>query len=356
LTLAPCTAPFPDLAGAAEPPQAQTSRGPVSEEEGDLLWNDGREAAEAGRCAEAAPKLQRLVDRYPGHAGYVLAHLLLGQCLLQLDDFNAAIASLRFFTSGSASETTPQAHDLLQRGRVTLGRAYLAAGRGHEAYLTASEIARHVRKQPDGGAETSSLEGLLIRSRALILMNQDDRALETLDSASAGIKPGEASLAAEAAWTRMKLVSRRCARLPGKGGMDEAQVRDQLGRRGGCVLEATVIAREALMTGATDWAKRVEEQAVEVVGSFHEACTRAPDPPRSKPRRTAEELRKYRAELADVMARDCAGALKGAVTMLDGWKDRVPTQSAPYLKKIRSAYAEQLSRLDHGAAPGGAGR
>jgi hypothetical protein len=151
----------------------------------------------------------------------------------------------------------------------------------------------------------------------------------------------QAELKAEAASTRMKLVTRRCAKLPGKGGMNEAQARDELERRGGCVLEATVLARDTLMTGQVIWAKQVEREAVDALNSFRKACSEPPAPLK-KAKRTREELKKYKAELADILARDCAKTIQGAVTMLDGWKDRVPAQSAPYLLGIRSAFADAL--------------
>jgi hypothetical protein len=332
LTLA--TSAFPEAFAGTD-----TSRGPVSEEEGNILWQDGQSDAAAGLCADAVPLLERLVDRYPAHPGYVKAHLLLGECLIKLDDARAAVAPLRYFTSGSASESTPESHELIQRGRVALGRAYLALSRGNEADLVASEIAKHAN--PGTPPEHSAVEGLLIRTGALILLGQDERAQETLDSVSPQIKPAETDFAAEAAWAKMKLVTRRCSKLLAKGGLDEAQVRNQLSRRGDCMLEATVAARDALMTGQTLWAKRVEQQAIEALGSFEDVCRKPPSPPK-KSKRTQTELKKYRAELSDIMARDCAHAVQGAITMLDGWKKQMPAQSAQFLEGIRNAFAEAL--------------
>jgi hypothetical protein len=325
-----------------------TSRGPVSEEEGNILWQDGQSDASGGLCADAVPLLKRLVDRYPGHPGYVKAHLLLGECLIQLDDPSAAVAQLRYFTQGSASEANPESHDLYQRGRVALGRAYLALGRGSEADLVASEIARHA--SPSGPAELYAVEGLLIRARALVLLGQDERAQDTLDSVTPLIPAGHTDLSGQAAWTKMRLVNRRCSRLLAKGSLDEAQARNQLGRRGDCMLEATVAARDALLTGQASWARRVEQQAIEALGSFEDACRKAPSPPK-RSKRTPTELKKYRAELAQVMARDCARTVQGAITMLDGWKKEMPAQSAPYLLGIRSAFADALAQAKEGAKP-----
>ena len=44
----------------------ETSNGPTSPQEADILWNDGQKAFEKGQYQDAINDLQRLVDRYPG--------------------------------------------------------------------------------------------------------------------------------------------------------------------------------------------------------------------------------------------------------------------------------------------------
>lgn len=315
----------------------------MSPEEGAILWKDGSSDAQAGLCADAVPKLTRFVDRYPGHEGYVRAHLLLGECLYRLGDFKEAIRRLQYFTSGSANENPAEALELFQKGRVALGWAYLAADRGNEAYLTSLDIAKRVKK--DEATSRIALQGLLIKARALVLLKQDAKAEKTVDSVIQRLSPdSDAELRGEAAWVRMKLVSRRCTQLPGKGGMDEAQARDQLRRRGSCMLEATVLAREALISGQEEWARKAELETRQASSGFRAAC--ATPPPPAKIKRSKTELQKYNAELADVLAKDCAKTLRGAVSLVEGWNKDVPPVAQPYLAGMRDAFKADLVRLD----------
>jgi hypothetical protein len=314
ITLAPCTAICLD-----------TSRGPVSPQEGDILWKDGSSEAQAGLCADAVPKLQRLVDRYAGHAGYLRAHLLLGDCLLKLGDAPAAITALRYFTSGSANEKSPESHELFQRGRVLLGRAYLAAGKGNEAYLTSMDIAKR-----ESGSTEAAVEGLLIKARALLLLGQDAKSEKTVDSATQHLNADSPpELRGEAAWTRMKLTANRCEKLPSSKPMNEAQARQQLERRGLCVLEAVNFAHDALAAGNEEWSRKVRDESRTVLDSFSSACMTPPAA--SGPKRSATELRKYRAELTQALVRDCTSTLRQALPKTD--------------ESLRDAFAVQLERL-----------
>ncbi|HUP56536.1 MAG TPA: hypothetical protein VM598_03725 [Bdellovibrionota bacterium] len=314
-----------------------TSRGQTSEEEGRVLWKDGRAAAEEGRCADAVAPLSRLVDRYPGHEGYIRAHLLLGECLLALGDAKAALKPLRYFVSGSANETRPEARELFGRGRASLARAYLAAGRFQEAFLTAEEI---LKRSP--GAE-----GMLLKARAQIGLGQLERAEKSLGDARRGVTAtSSAALRGEAAWTRMRLETRHCEKLPARGKMDEAQARNQIERRGNCLLGAALHAREAIASGDPEWSRLAEAEAREASSSFRAACSNPPDPlPLRKGRRTAVEVLKYRSELADVFARDCAAKLTSAIGMVEGWSKELPAKAAPYLGGIRDALKGELERL-----------
>jgi hypothetical protein len=70
-----------------------------------------------------------------------------------------------------------------------------------------------------------------------------------------------------------------------------------------------------------------------------------PPPAGKKNRRSAVEMRKYQAELGDVLAHDCARTFKSALGMFDGWNKDIPASTAGYLGRIREAYSTELKRL-----------
>src|SRR5262249_50706239 len=137
------------------------------------------------------------------------------------------------------------------RARVDLARAQLLLQRYHEAYLTSREMLDPQKGRPPLPVELR-VWALSLKARALAGLGRDDRAQEAVDSAKPDLQslPQTAfeTIDARAGLARIELILkyRRCARFPSPEPLGEAQVRDQISRRGLCLLEALPAFRTAL--------------------------------------------------------------------------------------------------------------
>ncbi|MGZ3688646.1 MAG: tetratricopeptide repeat protein, partial [Bdellovibrionota bacterium] len=206
----------PLAAEAKAPPIPPTSVGPTSAEEAEVLWREGRNSFDAGEYRDAVSDLQRLIDRYPGFAGFREAHLLVGRARLKLGEPARAIAPIQFYIQGAAEDPD------VFRAKLSLARAYVGTRQFHEAELLCEELERKFEHAMVTSPDLRG-ENLLLKAQALIGVNHDDRARMSLDSAkgylaSPRISP---SLRAEGAWMEIIIHNRRCALLPDHGQMEE---------------------------------------------------------------------------------------------------------------------------------------
>ena len=312
--------------------------GPRSPEEAAFLWSEGKALATKGDCTGAVGPLKRFVDRYPGLENYVVAHLLLGRCQFVLGETTAAIKALRYFVGGSGARAYPEYFE----GKVLLTRALIKIRDFPEALLAATELERETRDRP--ALTARRVEGLLLKAEALSGRGEGSRAQAALTSAQSNLKGGAlpdsaaAPLRAELALVSLELNARECAALPSRDQMDEAQARSQYDRRASCQLKGLTYFREVLAQNQESWSARAVNELLESFHDYSQACGSPPEPKplrEGKPR-TAEQLRKYKDELAALLKSECAAHRREALDLLATWKAQAPPTTAGMIEKVRA--------------------
>ena len=308
-------------ASAKEDQTLHSSIGPTSTEEAGVLWKKGNQAFEEKKYPEAVRSLERLIHRYPASAHFFEAHRLLGIAHLENHEPHLAIVPLKDFV-----EVERKSSAGLQT-RLALGRALLDLKKFHETLLLAEELL--VEK---GTSNEVSIAALLMKARALMGLNEDARATQSLDSAkvkleaqkepSLPLKP----LKGQAAWLELKLKIRTCEKFPTKGSLTEEQIRNQLNRRGTCLSEASLLHLKTLEAGDLDWGR---QSALELSSSFQDytkACKNPSNPPPlARPeKRTKTQLKQYRSELVQLLQKECAEKREKAETLLLSKKEKSP--------------------------------
>lgn len=286
-------------------PVKPTSVGPTSSAEAEILWEDGKKAFDASEFSECADRLQRLVDRYPAFAQSHSAHFILGKSWLELGRADKALPPLKYFVESSNPESAPSA-------RLWLGRAYLDLHKFHEAYLLTLEKNR-------GLAPEIETENLLIKSRALMGMKQDDRATQSIQSARK-LAPQNHDLVDKIDLIDLQLKLRACAKYAAAKQLAEDQARSQIESRGVCLLEAVSRFKDPIlaMTGAQTQKQATQELST-AFQAYTEVCAHPPDPTPLRPKpRTREQLIRYRHELAAQLREDCGKKSAAASRLIKG--------------------------------------
>lgn len=324
------------LASAAPAHAAPSHLGGTSAPEAELIWKDGQAAFEAGRYREAVTLLRRLINRYPGHAGFLEAHRLLGVSFLELGRPAEALAPLRQYAN--ASRATGLEAQLV--GKIWLARAQLALNKGAEALLLADEI----RKK--SARDRTRAEAQLLRAHALILQNRDVEAAGATDQSLTQLRDAPSpELLAEAKSLLLEILIRQCSRLPSKGGMDEAQARDQLERRATCQQDTLKLLHDVADADSGDTLTAATEAASAGYVELAERCLHPPDPlPLPKGKRSAEQLTAYRADLRRLILPVCQSAFSRATDTLQEWK--FPTKD-----RLQAELQKQRNRLQGSATP-----
>lgn len=317
----------------------QSAIGPASAAEAEILWKEGFADYEAGRYAEAVHRLQRYVDRYPAAPGFAEAQLMIGRSHLQLGQWKEAQAPLLAFISSHTQ--TIEGHE----ARLDLARSQLGRKQFNEAYLTSLEVLS--AKAPSPIPPKLEIAALLLRSHALIGLGREDRATQTLESARKSIAslqpalqppgapggganppptdPEVEELQMEAESIRMDLKTRTCARYPSARALSEAQTLDQFGRRADCLLEATIIVKDASpVSGNFDV---MTENYATAFENYAKAIRNPPIPPRDPQRpRSKRQLEQYKMELADRLSRSMTQKKSQAIELLKpSPKDALPS-------------------------------
>jgi TolA-binding protein len=340
---------------------ADTSTGPTSPEEADVLWNDGKAAFDAGDYTKAITHLQRLVDRYPGSSGYLEAHRYLGRAYLFNDQAKESIPAFRYYISATASR------DLSVRARIWLAEAYLATGNPQEAYLSSLEI----EKSPIADPQTFA-EGELMKAQVLIALKKHDKAQTVLDSVKQKpILQTDPVLIGQAAHVELQLKIHNCekpitpqegpqTKLSGKaraarpasgraGGMDELKVQDAYSRRAVCLQEALVLVRHVIDAAGTGKdLMTLNEAQSEILGGFaqYNRSILTPPPAVHASSQTAQQKKQYRAELVDRLQIDRQKTYDEANTSLMDWKKQASPTSAPAYDQLVQKL-QTLSKAPH---------
>jgi TolA-binding protein len=304
---------------------APTSSGPVSDEEAQVLWEEGSSAVLHSRFLDASHSLQRYIDRYPGHPHYIKAHLLLGQALIESGKFPKAIPILKNFIASTSNST-----DLAQ-ARIWLGKAYLGAEKFQEAQLLSREIDEMAKKHPL--PETLFYQSVLNKARALIGLNRNEQAKQLLESNEKTlVNNNNQVLTSETLKLFLELKNIECSQLPSKERLDESQLSNQLERRGLCLLEYLLIFRKLLKNGEPKSLTIATEQ---VTGAFHAYAKTCASPPSLTsayyPGKTPTEFKRFQAELTDQLKRDCKQKGNEALELLKSWKPGLSTASTQSL-------------------------
>jgi tetratricopeptide (TPR) repeat protein len=303
---------------------APTSLGPTSQEEAQVLWREGQAAAESSKHQDAVNYLQRLVDRYPGTPGYLKAKYFLGRSYLELDQPKKALIPLKDFISGNGLNLDSA------KARTLLGQTYLAVGRFHEAYLTSLELDQIENKI----ALTSDiiLESLLVKAQALLGLKHDSRAVSALEAAEKKLTDKNSpQIRGQTYNLKLKLKILHCSQFPGPSPLDEGQIRDQLDRRGTCILEALLLFQKVLATGDLRTAGIATTQINQAYTSYYQSCKTPKITPRTA---TPLEQKRFQAELADRLTQDFKKKSNLSIEFLSSWKAQLPLSAVGAITQV----------------------
>jgi tetratricopeptide (TPR) repeat protein len=306
---------------SAEAGISQSSSGPTSTEERELIAKEGKAAFDQGDYQEAITRYQRLIDRYPAAPGYLDAHLYLGIARLRLKQPKQALEPLKYYVQAQEVKTEAD------QGRLWLAQAYLGTKKFPEALLLTQEIKTPI--PPD--VETKSL---LLRARAQMGLKKDWDATRSLDSAKKIAEENHyTSLLGESAAVAISLKTRACALLPNpkSGALDEAQTRQQFDRRGTCLIEAVLLFRDVLKSEDEEW---VAESQTELMDSFKNYSVACLNPPPAPGKRTTQQAKQYKSELVGILAQDCKKTREKAKDLLAAWKQGIPTSLDRYIVQL----------------------
>lgn len=333
-----------------------SSVGPTSPEEAALIWKEGKTAFEQKKFKEAIFPLQRLIDRYPGASGYLQAHYLLARAFLVLHRPAESLEPLKYYI---------QAVNQDLEAKIWLGRAYLELKKYHEADLISLEVEKARSRVKT--ADFNRIQALLIRTQALIGMGKDAYAENVLASAKAMLpgvaSPGLPMAEGEALWLGLELKTVACRKLPSKERLAEGQLKNQLERRGLCLLEAMVLFHDVLekfiAIKEKTRAKIAEKEMVVAFKEFDIACSHPAEPPPEslnevipaessagglekankdiikRTSRTPLELKRYKAELAAFLREMCLKKFDEALRLTHNWIEEDKKHSSELIGELK---------------------
>lgn len=308
---------------------ASTQTGPVTDEEARILWMDAKREVLDKDFQEAVPKLRRLIDRYPSHAGFTEAHRLLGESLLALKRGREALPPLSYYIQamGQSRESN--------QARLSLAEAYLSTGRFQEAELVTLELERQESPAAANPPLSRDLHftGQLLKARALQGLGHPQKAMRLLESTRSGIRADETPLLALASRVELELKLADCARLPGPlaSRLDEAQMKNAFERRGTCLSESLLAFESLLRKGTPEDSEDAGATLRIAHQEFAKACL---SPPLPSDRRTAKEKRQYSAELAILLRKTCRTGLDRNFGLLESMKGDIPGSTLPIRKRV----------------------
>lgn len=311
----------PAFAGSMEP----STVGPAIEGDAGTLWMEGRTHFGNSRYNEAATAFQRLIDRYPSARNYLEAHLLLGLTRLRLNQPEPAAESLKYYI------TATSVNDESLRARLALGQVYLATHKNHEALLSAMEVIKASSNLTV--REPHLLEAYLNKAWALIGLNRDSHAKQTLDAfwTKARKRQDLDNLKTQASRIGLELKLRTCARLPGKGALAESLTRPRIKQRSSCMLETLIAFNESLSLPDDEWILASQKAVLNGFTTLAHVCANPPAPPG---RRSQIQLKRYRDELVDALTKDFEETRKQAADFLESWIQPSKQNNSHHLKTL----------------------
>jgi tetratricopeptide (TPR) repeat protein len=315
----------------------ETSSGPTSDEEAGILWKEGEADFKNEDYAKAIPLLQRLVDRYPGQAGYLEAHRYLGRAYLFSHQAEKSVKPFEYYITATGDR------GLALRTRIWLAEAFIELGKYHEALLSAQEV----EKAKDPGAELFA-EAELLKARALLSLKEDLRAGKVYDSVrEKTVIQSDPELKSQAELISLELKVRECGNLPQKntGKMNELEVRRLFSQRGLCLQEALIQTKSVLDPAEQARNSLTMFNAMKtILKSFAEYNLAVKKPPASPDvrKQTPAQNKQYKAELADILEQDRLKAYRDAGNTVSSWQQGSDKTSSIY--KNLSEELDKLSR------------
>jgi hypothetical protein len=312
----------------------ETSSGPTSEEEAGILWKDGEAAFKNEDYTKVIPLLQRLIDRYPGHAGYLEAHRYLGRAYLFTHQAGKSVAPFKYYITATGDR------GLGLRTRIWLSEAFMELGKNHEAFLSAQEV----EKAENPGQELFA-EALLFKARALLGLNESERAGKIYDSVrEKTVVQTDPELKSQAELIELEMKVSECKKLPNQKKLDEMDVRRQFAQRSLCLEEALVQTKKVLDPAAEAKNSLTSAHAFKTILDGFEDYNKALKNPPSSPdarKLSAAQNKQYKAELGDILKQDRKKAYREATSTISGWQKDEKTSS---IYKTLSDDLEKLSR------------
>ncbi len=310
-----------------------SSIGPTSQEEGNLLWKEGKKSFEEKKYSETVRNLQRLTQRYPASPNYLEAHLLLGKSFLELNEPTHALQPIKYFVENSGKNETGM------KARLTLTQAYMNARKFHEAYLVTEEvIANSLEKM----SPEIRLEALLLKAQALNELKRSERASQTLSFAKTELiklANSNESLKGQASWLELKFKTQVCHEPPLKKKLEERETRALLEAHGNCLLEALVIYMGVLQSKAEKWSTLAQ---TELISSFHHYAEECKNPLTPPGKRSKKQLVQYKTELVEILEKDCELKKQKALEILSSLKKQIPTSLQTELDGVINALGKAL--------------
>jgi tetratricopeptide (TPR) repeat protein len=298
---------------------ASTALGPTSSEEEALLWRESQKAVASSKHQDAVNLLERLVDRYPGSPHFIQAHLLLGKSHYELGEYQAALKPIQFYVS------SVQAPIPLAEGKTLLGEAYLKLKKFHEAEILTVELDQKAKKHQLPAA--ISLYSKILKSEALLGLKNYERALETIDTADL---QNESPLKNRSTYVKLKAKIWTCEKYPDAPRMNEGEAKNQLSKRGTCLLESLLLFQKVLSTGDSKFALLSATEVDQSFQRYQNVCSHPPLP--SSGKRTAQQMKRYQSELADFLQQECRKQSSTALGLLTEWKTRVFPKMAEFIE------------------------
>ncbi len=289
-------------------PPPQSAAGPVLEGEAEILWKRAQQQIQSGKRREAVHTLRRLVQRIPTHPRAIESQRLLGEQELELENPREALEWFRLAENnlrGRGKESRE-----LQRLRT---RAYLALGLYSEGLLAAEKLLRDA----DSGKVRWSIDPQIDKTRALVHLNQLDRARSSLAAARKRELRHSINPSAAALWLQvldLQIRTADCQSLPSSSTLEEDQVIDQMKRLADCTIEVRTLQKSLASVMGAERSFNERQALVEAEASWtrlrrhvEKACTSPPTPPG---RRTPEELQTYLEELRTAIEPSCRKAME----------------------------------------------
>ncbi len=306
---------------------APSSLGPTYDQEAQIIWKKGYAAIQNSHFQIAVNHLQRLVDRYPSDSNALEAHFLLGKAFLELGKAKEAIAPLKYFILSANT------HPASIRARLYLGTAYLDL----KEFLNAVSVIEEINHLP---SKLKSLDmnqdARLIEIEALLGLKHEARARSAMETAIREMSNKMSrSTQGKTLFLDLNLKVLECNHLPSPDSMNENQLKNQLDRRGTCLLEALLLYRNTLINKDIPSATQATELLSQAFQDYDHSCTtpslhlNAHELKRSPQQKSA-----YLGELADLLIQECGKKYNTGLALLNSWKSVLPPITSNLTLKV----------------------